>query len=343
VLIHLNELRNILTLQVFNGSQRLANQIVSLSITQVSEAGNSYRMEKLGFTKTLNDLYNQNVTIEQITTDRHKQIRKYIKEEQPDISHQFDIWHFCKNIKTKLVAASKKSSCTIIQKWIKSICNHLWWSCATCDGDEELLREKWISVLFHIQNKHKWSGSNKFWKCEHPRLTKKKTKTKEWIKPDSGPFKMLQSIVLNKTLLGDLKHLAQFYHTGSLEVYHSLYNKCAPKSQHFSYIGMITRSQLAVLDFNQGSNLEQATTKKGNKRYNVNFSKITGTWSSKPINKSKDNVYLHKMIEQTLDCASKGLTIELPKIPKNLPENIAKIAKPDKKELIANQVSRFKI
>ena len=38
---------------------------------------------------------------------------------------------------------------------------------------------------------------------------------------------------------------------------------------------MITRSQLAVMDFNEGSKLEQATTQQGNKRYNINFSKIT--------------------------------------------------------------------
>ena len=33
-----------------------------------------------------------------------------------------------------------------------------------------------------------------------------------------------------------------------------------PKSQQFSYLGMIARSQFAALDFNAGSGLEHATT-----------------------------------------------------------------------------------
>ena len=128
----------------------------------------------MGFKKALASLKNQGINPEQITTDRHTQIckymreeeptqiRKYMREEEPIINHQFDVWHFVKNIKTKLLAASKKSSCKIIEKWIKSIGNHFWWSCATCSGDAELLRKKWISVLFHIQNKHTWTGNKKF-------------------------------------------------------------------------------------------------------------------------------------------------------------------------------------
>ena len=126
------------------------NKIVAFSLTQVTEAGNSNTMEKMGFKKALVSLKNQGINPEQITTDRHTQIRKYMREEEPTINHQFDVWHFVKNIKKKLLAAIKKSSCKIIEKWIKSIGSHFWWSCATCNGDAELLRKKWISVLFHI-------------------------------------------------------------------------------------------------------------------------------------------------------------------------------------------------
>ena len=138
------------------------NKIVAFSLTQVTEAGNSNRMEKMGFKKALALLKNQGLNPEQITTDHHTQIRKYTREEEPTINHQFDVRHFVKNIKKKLLAASKKSSCKIIEKWIKLIGNHFLWSYATCNGDAELLREKWISVLFHIQNKHTWTGNKKF-------------------------------------------------------------------------------------------------------------------------------------------------------------------------------------
>ena len=177
------------------------NKIVAFSLTQVMDTGNSNRMEKMGFKKALASLKNQGINLEQITTDRHTQIGKYMREEEPTINHQFDVWHFVKNIKKKLLAASKKSSCKIIEKWIKSIENHFWWSCAIYNGDAELLREKWISVLFHIQNKHTWTGNKKFRKCEHSRLTKKQVKAKEWLSPKSDVYEALQNIVLEKKTL----------------------------------------------------------------------------------------------------------------------------------------------
>ena len=60
-----------------------------------------------------------------------------------------------------------------------SIGNHFWWSCATCEGDAQMLRERWINVLFHIQNKHRSIGHEKCQKCINPSLTKKQVKAKE--------------------------------------------------------------------------------------------------------------------------------------------------------------------
>ena len=319
---------------------RVTNKVIAFSLVQVTEAGNSNRMEKMGFTKTLNHLKNNGIIPTQITTDRHSQIRKYMREEEPEIEHQFDIWHFAKNIKQRLIAASKKTSCKIIEKWIRSIGNHLWWACATCEGDSELLREKWISVLFHIQNKHKWTGCKKFIKCQHPRLTKKQIKAKEWISPKSEAFEALQKIVLDAKVLKDLNYLNKFCHTGVLEVYHSLYNKWAPKRQHFSYQGMLARSQLAIMDFNQGSNLEQAKTRKGEDKYKVQFSKITKTWSSKPVKKQKDRTFLQDMVKETVKFATEKKYPEKPATP-SLPSNIASTPKPNKVDVIKNQLSRF--
>ena len=157
----------------------------------------------------------------------------------------------------EITYSAKKKSCTPLNGWIKSVINHLWWAVSTCGGDETLLREKWCSILLHIQNKHKWTSCSKFYKCVHPKITKSKAK-KLWLKPISDAFKALQYIVLNKNLLKDLKCLTKFSHTGILEIFHVSYNKWIPKSQHFSYLGMITRSQLAKMDFNSGRELPQA-------------------------------------------------------------------------------------
>ena len=79
-----------------------------------------------------------------------------MREKELKITHQFDVWHFVKNIKKRLHKVGKNKSCENLQKWTKSISNHFWWTCTTCKGDEKLLREKWLSVLFHVQNIHKW-------------------------------------------------------------------------------------------------------------------------------------------------------------------------------------------
>ena len=96
-------------------------------------------------------------------------------------------------------------------------------------NDVELLCEKWISILFHVQNKHCWTDHKKFNKCAHLRLAKTQVKAKEWINPKTEAFEALQKIVLNKNILEDLQYVTKFSHTGVLEIYHSLYNKWAPK------------------------------------------------------------------------------------------------------------------
>ena len=137
-----------------------------------------------------------------------------------------------------------------------------------------------------------------------------------------------------------MTYLTKFCHTGVLEVYHSLYNKWAPKRQHFSYAGMVARSQLAVMDFNQGSNLKQAKTKEGKERYNVSSSKITKNWTAKPIKERKDRDFLRNMVQETVKLAREKKTLPPPILPA-LPKNIAPTPKPDKMEVIENQVSRF--
>ena len=96
--------------------------------------------------------------VDQITTDRHSQIRKHLRENEKDTTHQFNICPFCRSIKKNLAAAAKKKPYQALNEWIKSIINHLWWAVSTCNGDETLLREKWCSIFFHIQNKHKSSS-----------------------------------------------------------------------------------------------------------------------------------------------------------------------------------------
>ena len=56
---------------------------------------------------------------------------------------------------------------------------------------------------------------------------------------------------------------------------------------------MVARSQLAIMHFNQGSNLKQAKTKDGEDRFHVLSSKITNNWTARPIKEEKDRTYIY--------------------------------------------------
>ena len=77
--------------------------------------------------------------------------------------------------------------------------------------------------------------------------------------------------------------LTGFHHTGALEVFHSLILKYCPKRQHFSYVGMQARIELAILDHNYNTNRKQATTNKGTLIFSTNF----GCYKMNGINTAK--------------------------------------------------------
>ena len=79
--------------------------------------------------------------------------------------------------------------------------------------------------------------------------------------------------------LNGLKYWTDFNYAATLEFYHSFYNKpTESKRLNFSYLVMIARAQLAVLDFNSGVGLAHRKNKQGDIKYKHQFSKITQSW-----------------------------------------------------------------
>ena len=143
-------------------------------------------------------------------------------------------------------------------------------------------------MLNHIRGAHSWKDNKLFHKCEHGQVDKEQ----KWLETDSPSFLALKNVVENKNILTDIKYLSKFCHTGNLEVFHSVLDKYFPKRLHFTLEGMIARTQLAVLDYNCGSNNTQATTKDGERRYKHIFSKMTQNWVVKKYPKQKiENTY----------------------------------------------------
>ena len=125
--------------------------------------------------------------------------------------------------------------------------------------------EKWKSIVHYISNVHEWGSDPNalFPKCVHPTLSPEEQRSKKWLRLGSASHNALRKVVIKESLPRDMKKLSGFHHTGSLEVFHSLLLKYCPKRQHFSYVGMQARIELAILDHNYNTQQKQATTKDG--------------------------------------------------------------------------------
>ena len=65
---------------------------------QSNEVRNSYNMEKEGLDVGLKNLQKEGIPINELVTDRHPQVTKYMRDKHPTIKHSFDVWHVAKGI-----------------------------------------------------------------------------------------------------------------------------------------------------------------------------------------------------------------------------------------------------
>ena len=123
---------------------------------QVTKTTSSGAMEKEPFCRCINGVKDAGLNISMVATDHHTDTAALCRTAYPEINHQFDVWHVCKNLSKKLAKAGKQRECKDLLPWVQSICNHLWWSCETCEWNADLLKDKWLSVLHHTANLHNW-------------------------------------------------------------------------------------------------------------------------------------------------------------------------------------------
>ena len=102
---------------------------------------------------------------------------------------------------------------------------------------------------------------------------------KDWLQEDGLDIDALCKVVFDRKL-PDGK-LSEFFHTGSLEVYHSSQLRWVPKRVSFSYLGMRARTQVAALHHNSNVGREQATTRDGSRQWKILFPKAKKRWVAK--------------------------------------------------------------
>jgi len=317
--------------------------ILDQQLVQVTEEGvtSSVAMEKVALERSLNFLISYGIQIDTLATDRHPAVKSLLSKNFPDIKHQFDVWHVAKNITKKLAEKAKKKNATELVPWIRSVSNHLYWSAQSCGGDPQLLKEKWMSCIHHIVNRHEWPGGL-MTRCEHePYDDSDSDDTIAWLTVDSEAHTALKKVVLDKRLLTDIPKLSDFRHTGQLEVYHSMLLKYAPKRQFFGQGGMQARLQLAALDWNMNADRQIAKDSSGNPIIRQIFSKPHKHWILRNEYEKKDYGYLQDILLDIIDLRqneSGDTDLNLPPIK----PNISTTAKPTFEEAIKNRCSRMK-
>ena len=244
-----------------------SNKIIDVQLVQSNEVGGSSRMEKEGLVRSIKFLEENGLLIDKLITDRHPQIQKYLRDMKPSITHYYDVWHVAKALRKKLEALGKERECKVVQEWIKSIVNHLYWSAASSSTGEEAVA-KWVSVANHIQNVHEHENWL-FPICLHGDVS-----DRNWLQPSTKACEKLTDIVVRKQLLADIAKLSPDYQTSSVEGFHSLILKFAPKNLIFSFKSMLCRLYLAALHFNENSNRDHRVNAAGEPVQKVRFPKF---------------------------------------------------------------------
>ncbi|XP_038158943.1 uncharacterized protein LOC119795164 [Cyprinodon tularosa] len=312
--------------------------VLDIQLLQSIEVGGIYQMEKEGLRRSLELLESRGVTPDCLVTDRHPQVQKFLTDK--NITHYYDVWHMEKGISKKLEKISKKKGFEKLQKWTRSIKNHIYWTAATSRTGPERVA-KWTSFLNHMRDVHAHDDPL-YPKCLHDiRRTRDKRK---WLRAETPAFHMLERVLTNRRTLKDVAKLSPHHQTSSLEAFHSVILHFTPKNVIFPFIGKLCRLYLAAMHYNENANRPQAKTREGVPLFKVHFPKaMKGECSMKPHRTKPTFSYVADLMGLIFDKVfvdPTPYTSALLAIP--VPEDfIEQYERPEKEEVIASYVSRL--
>ncbi|XP_039644212.1 uncharacterized protein LOC120551100 [Perca fluviatilis] len=162
--------------------------------------------------------------------------------------------------------------------------------------------------------------------------------------PGTPAFYNLEKELTKKTVLKDIAKLSPHYQTSSLEAFHSVILRFAPKNVVYPYLGMLCRLYLAALHYNENADGGQATTSSGDPRFKLSFPKSRkGECRARPVKTEATFRFVDDLIDMIMEKVfvdpssyrDEILKINIPPDPSSQYEH------PDKEEVIASYVSRF--
>jgi len=316
------------------------NKIIDLQLVQSNEVGGSYHMELAGLERSVAFLAEKGLTPGIMVTDRHPSVQKWVRENLPDTTQYYDVWHVAKGLTKKLESLAKQRDCLLIREWIRGISNHLYWCAASSAGQSgDVIAAKWLSIVRHIQNIHD-GHSDLFPTCAHAELDYER----KWFKPHTLAFEKLSTLLTNTRLVNDVKKLSPLRQTSSVEAFHSLIIQFAPKSVAFSFKGMLTRLNLAALHYNENSDRRQAHNKQGLPVHFLRFPKYRkGGFTVQNVKESATFRYVSDLMEflmiQTM--ADPTEVWELWDEVEEPPSLCSAFQRPNMDEAIASHTTRF--
>ncbi|XP_065882366.1 uncharacterized protein [Dysidea avara] len=167
-----------------------SNKIIHMELVKSNQVTSSNHMEKEGLSRDLKFLDAKSLQVGTLVTDRHKQIDKFLSKQYPDIEHCYDVWHVSKGVKKKLNQAAKYKDCKLINEWVKSVTNHMYWCAASAPSGNEMAVH-WKSLMNHLCDEHE--------DCYH--TNDLGNRHKKWFIPGKG----------NKTKLNSTLRMYNWY------------------------------------------------------------------------------------------------------------------------------------
>ncbi|XP_036956076.1 uncharacterized protein LOC119020683 isoform X2 [Acanthopagrus latus] len=153
-----------------------------------------------------------------------------------------------------------------------------------------------------------------------------------------------EKLLANKRTVKDVAKLSPHHQTSSVEAFHSVILRFAPKNVVFPFIVMLCRLYLAAMYYNENADRPQAKTQEGVPLYKVYFPKAMRGQCRAKAHKTEptlryvadmmDLIFARVLVDPT------PYTDAMLAIP--VPEDLtARYEHPDKEEVIASYVSRF--
>ncbi|XP_053545105.1 uncharacterized protein LOC128636062 [Bombina bombina] len=289
-----------------------SKKIIDFHNAQASETSSMMAVESKAFRRCVNNIFNDGLKVYLIATDNHTRIKKVMAEEYKDIRHQFEIWHYTRNLRRKLILIANKRSNKAITPWISTVLNQLWVASAVCEGDANSLREEWNTITYHVTNQHTWEGGTIKRGCHHDDLSKEEEKKCPWLVKGTKAVFDLSEFVHDKQIQQDLTQLTEFCNAANTDFLHSMLLKYRPRGFHFKMNCIEARTKLAILAHN--ANMEKPQFRKqlcspgkgpfGALQHKPFLSYPKNQDHLKPVYNSITNDHLHNIMNDVFRLAS---------------------------------------